>query len=71
MLLSFAQLEREVTAGRIRDKIVASRKKGVWMGGLAPPGYDPHPDLTRRELVVNAAEAEIVRRLFNFYFEGG
>ena len=63
VLLSFAQFEREVTAERIRDKIAASKKKGLWMGGLAPLGYDPHPDPTRRELVVNDAESEIVRRI--------
>ena len=71
VLLSFAQFEREVTAERIRDKIAASKKKGLWMGGLAPLGYDPHPDTTRRELVVNAIEAEVVTRLFNLYLEHG
>ena len=50
VLLSFAQFEREVTAERIRDKIAASKKKGLWMGGNPPLGYDPHPDKTRREL---------------------
>ena len=44
VLLSFAQFEREVTAERIRDKIAASKKKGLWMGGVPPLGYDPHPD---------------------------
>ncbi len=67
MLLSFAQFEREVTAERIRDKLAASKKKGLWMGGLAPLGYDPHPDRTRRELAVNEAEAAIVRQLFALY----
>ncbi|SDJ26934.1 Site-specific DNA recombinase [Lutimaribacter saemankumensis] len=62
VLLSFAQFEREVTAERIRDKIAASKKKGLWMGGVPPLGYDPHPDRTRRELVVNAAEAAVVRQ---------
>ncbi|MEM8732144.1 MAG: recombinase family protein [Pseudomonadota bacterium] len=71
VLLSFAQFEREVTAERIRDKIAASKKKGLWMGGLAPIGYDPHPDPNRRELVVNAAEAEVVNRLFELYLEHG
>ncbi len=71
VLLSFAQFEREVTAERIRDKIAASKKKGLWMGGLAPLGYDPHPDPNRRELAVNATEAETVRRLFAFYIENG
>lgn len=44
VLLSFAQFEREVTAERIRDKIAASKKKGLWVGGLVPMGYDRHPD---------------------------
>jgi len=67
VLLSFAQFEREVTAERIRDKIAASKKKGLWMGGTLPVGYDRHPDPQRRELVVNPAEAEVVRRLFRLY----
>jgi DNA invertase Pin-like site-specific DNA recombinase len=71
VLLSFAQFEREVTAERIRDKIAASKKKGLWMGGLAPLGYDPHPDPNRRELVVNEVEAETVRRLFSLYLVHG
>ena len=60
VLLSFAQFEREVTAERIRDKIAASKKKGLWMGGSLPLGYDRHPDPQRRELVVNPTEAEVV-----------
>ena len=71
VLLSFAQFEREVTAERIRDKIAASKKKGLWMGGIPPLGYDPHPDRSRRELVVNAVEAEVVRRLFALYLAHG
>ncbi|GGL50736.1 hypothetical protein GCM10011392_01090 [Wenxinia marina] len=67
VLLSFAQFEREVTGERIRDKIAASKKKGLWMGALPPLGYDPHLDRTRRELVVNEAEAETVRRIFALY----
>jgi site-specific DNA recombinase len=67
VLLSFAQFEREVTAERIRDKIAASKKKGLWMGGSLPLGYDRHPDPQRRELVVNAAEAEVVTRIFGLY----
>lgn len=59
-LLSFAQFERAVTSERIRDKIAASQQKGLWMGGNVPLGYDAHPDPTRRELVVNPAEAEAV-----------
>ena len=71
VLLSFAQFEREVTAERIRDKIAASKKKGLWMGGNPPLGYDPHPDKTRRELVVNNAEALTVRTLFELYQDTG
>ncbi|MEJ6391241.1 recombinase family protein [Gymnodinialimonas ulvae] len=69
VLLSFAQFEREVTAERIRDKIAASKKKGLWMGGVAPIGYASHPDPTRRELVVNEAEANTVRHIFKLYRE--
>ncbi|MEX2616007.1 MAG: recombinase family protein [Alphaproteobacteria bacterium] len=67
VLLSFAQFEREVTAERIRDKIAASKKKGMWMGGLPPLGYD----CAEKKLVVNQAEAETVRRLFALYLELG
>jgi DNA invertase Pin-like site-specific DNA recombinase len=67
VLLSFAQFEREVTAERIRDKIAASKTKGMWMGGVPPIGYDPHPDPMRRELVVNAPEAGVVRQVFTLY----
>ena len=67
VLLSFAQFEREVTAERIRDKLAASAKRGLWMGGLAPLGYDPHPDPNTRELVLNRGEAKHVRRLFDLY----
>lgn len=65
VLLSFAQFEREVTAERIRDKIAASKKKGMWMGGVAPLGYDAKD----RTLIVNAAEAETVRKIFALYLE--
>jgi len=71
VLLSFAQFEREVTAERIRDKISASKKKGLWMGGKVPLGYDPHPDPLRRELVVNPSEAITVQTLFQLYLELG
>ena len=57
VLLSFAQFEREVTGERIRDKIAASKRKGMWMGGVPPLGYD----VRERRLVVNPAEAETVR----------
>ena len=65
VLLSFAQFEREVTGERIRDKIAASKKKGLWMGGLVPLGYD----LKNRTLVINEPEAETVRTLFRLYRE--
>ena len=63
MLLSFAQFEREVTGERIRDKIAASKKRGMWMGGLPPLGYD----VTDRKLVVNRREAETVRYIYRRY----
>lgn len=68
VLLSFAQFEREVTGERIRDKIAASKAKGMWMGGLPPLGYDA-PAGTDRILRVNEAEAEIVRGIFFRYLE--
>ena len=67
VLLSFAQFEREVTAERIRDKIAASKKKGLWMGGTVPLGYDPHPDPLQRSLVPNPEEAVVVQTLFALY----
>jgi DNA invertase Pin-like site-specific DNA recombinase len=63
MLLSFAQFEREVTAERIRDKVAASKKKGMWMGGLPPLGYD----VKDKRLVVNGREAAAVRQIFDLY----
>ena len=60
ILLSFAQFEREVIGERIRDKIAASRRRGMWMGGTVPLGYD----VQDRKLVVNAAEAKTVRHIF-------
>jgi site-specific DNA recombinase len=63
VLLSFAQFEREVTGERIRDKVAASKKKGMWMGGIVPLGYD-HKD---RELHVNEAESQQVRHIFDQY----
>src|SRR6185437_2945797 len=57
VLLSFAQFEREVTGERIRDKIAASKKKGMWMGGNVPLGYD----VRDRKLHINEAEAATVR----------
>lgn len=67
VLLSFAQFEREVTAERIRDKIAASKKKGMWMGGVVPLGYD----VFDRKLIVNEAEAATVRTIFELYLEHG
>ncbi|MDX1485587.1 MAG: recombinase family protein [Alphaproteobacteria bacterium] len=67
VLLSFAQFEREVTAERIRDKIAASKKKGMWMGGAVPLGYDAKD----RKLVINHMEADTVRTLYQLYLEKG
>jgi len=63
MLLSFAQFEREVTGERIRDKIAASKRKGIWMGGPVPLGYD----VIERKLAVNEPEAELVRHIMQRY----
>ncbi len=65
VLLSFAQFEREVTGERIRDKFAASKKKGMWMGGYAPLGYD----ILERKLIINPAEAETVRMIYQRYLE--
>ncbi len=65
VLLSFAQFERKVTGERIRDKIAASKQKGMWMGGTPPLGYD----LRERRLLVNKAEAETVRLICKLYLE--
>lgn len=70
VLLSFAQFEREVTGERIRDKIAASKAKGMWMGGLPPLGYDP-PSSSDRMLLVNEQEAATVRSIFQRYLELG
>jgi hypothetical protein len=67
VLLSFAQFEREVTGERIRDKIAASKKKGMWMGGFVPLGYE----LQGRKLVVEEKEAEVVRRMYASYLRLG
>ncbi len=67
ILLSFAQFEREVTGERIRDKIAASKAKGMWMGGTPPLGYD----VRERKLVVNESEAVLVRDIFARYAETG
>ena len=65
ILLSFAQFEREVIGERIRDKVAASRRRGMWMGGWAPLGYD----IQDRKLMVNLAEAALVRRIFQGFVE--
>src|SRR6202142_3084461 len=67
VLLSFAQFEREVTSERIRDKIAASKRKGLWVGGMAPLGYDTKD----RTITVNEAEADRVRTIFRGYAELG
>ncbi|AUJ65413.1 resolvase [Aestuarium zhoushanense] len=67
ILLSFAQFEREVTAERIRDKVKASRMKGMWMGGYVPLGYD----VVDRKLVVNEEEAAKVREIYHRFVEIG
>ena len=67
ILLTFAQFERELTAERIRDKFAASKKKGLWMHGICPLGYD----VVDRRLVVNTAEAEQVRTIFRRFAELG
>ena len=65
VLLSFAQFEREVTGERIRDKFAASKKKGMWMGGRPPLGYD----IKDRKLIINKPEAEIIKYIFVCYAE--
>ena len=67
VLLSFAQFEREVTSERIRDKIAASKRKGLWVGGMAPLGYDTKD----RKITVNEPEAERVRTIFRSYLKLG
>ena len=67
ILLSFAQFEREVTGERIRDKIAASKKKGMWMGGMVPLGYD----IEGRKLVPNQTEAQRVSKIFSLYLQLG
>jgi DNA invertase Pin-like site-specific DNA recombinase len=67
MLLSFAQFEREVTAERIRDKIAASKRKGMWMGGSVPLGYQADG----RTLKIDEAEATTIRMLYDLYLKHG
>ena len=67
VLLSFAQFEREVTGERIRDKIAASKKKGIWMGGIVPLGYE----VKERKLLIKPKEAETARQIYKRYLELG
>src|ERR1700735_5176616 len=67
MLLSFAKFEREITGERIRDKVAASKKKGLWVGGVVPLGYK----VVDRKLMIDEAEAPIVRLIFERYFALG
>jgi DNA invertase Pin-like site-specific DNA recombinase len=67
VLLSFAQFEREVTGERIRDKIAASKRKGMWMGGRVPVGYD----VNDHKLIVHTVEADQVRKIFQLYLKLG
>src|SRR5919109_86067 len=67
VLLSFAQFEREVTGERIRDKIAASKKKGLWMGGWVPLGYEADG----RTLKINQTEASTIRAIFSLYMKHG
>ena len=65
MLLSFAQFEREVTGERIRDKVAASKKKGMWMGGIPPIGYSRKD----KELIVDPEGAKVVNSIFEIYLD--
>ena len=65
VLLSFAQFEREVTGERIRDKIAASKRKGLWMGGYTPLGYE----IKDRKLIIEEKDAQIIRRIFTRFTE--
>src|SRR5512133_2079674 len=67
VLLSFAQFEREVTSERIRDKIAASKRKGLWVGGVVPLGYQ----MKDGKIVIVEEEAELVRSIFRRYLELG
>jgi site-specific DNA recombinase len=67
MLLSFAQFEREVTGERIRDKLAASKRRGIWVGGIVPLGYE----VRERKLVVREDEAQTIRVIFERYLALG
>src|SRR5262245_50481860 len=63
ILLSFAQFERELSSERVRDKVAASRRKGIWTGGSVPLGYDRKD----KKLVINQQEAGTIRMIFGRY----
>ena len=67
MLLSFAQYERELSGERIRDKLAASKRQGIWMGGMVPLGYD----VRERRLIINPDEATELREMFGLYLQLG
>ncbi|MFH0739413.1 MAG: recombinase family protein [Candidatus Omnitrophota bacterium] len=67
ILLSFAQFEREIISERTRDKMAASKKRGKWVGGRPPLGYDI--DKVNRKLIINTKEAELVKEIFDLYLE--
>ena len=67
MILSFAQYERELTSERIRDKVAASKRKGIWTGGRPPLGYD----VRDKQLIINKTEAKLVRNIFERFIAIG
>jgi DNA invertase Pin-like site-specific DNA recombinase len=71
VLLSFAQFEREVTAERIRDKIAASKKKGMWMGGMVPWGYKVYSDPKVQSLEICDQKSSDIQIVFDLYEELG
>ena len=71
VLLSFAQFEREVTAERIRDKIAASKKKGMWMGGMVPWGYKVHSDPKIQSLEICEERSSDIRHVYDLYEQLG
>ena len=71
VLLSFVQFEREVTAERIRDKIAASKKKGMWMGGMVPWGYKVHSDPKIQSLEICEEQSSDIRRVYDLYEQLG
>ena len=71
VLLSFAQFEREITAERIRDKIAASKKKGMWMGGMVPWGYKVHSDPKIQSLEICEERSSDIRHIYDLYEQLG